>query len=570
MKPASNSSANPSPAHSGTVPTLVIGLVMFIMGGCGMAYEYTLSKLASDILGNSVQQWAIVIAVMLFCMGLGAEIQRYISDRKVVDVLAYSQIALAVLGGFGPLAMLHVFSAFPSHFILTQYALVSAIGILVGFEIPLLTRINEQFSADVRSNLARILKMDYIGALIGALVWVFFLFRYFSMVQTSLLLALTTLASALLFIVTFKKRSRNSGRVIAAACVTMVLVSLGFAFERDWTESAEQRLYRDRIIFSETSKYQHVVLTESRDGSVSCYINGHLQFDGRDEHIYHEMLVHPAMSIAPRRERVLILGGGDGLALREVLKYDEVETVTLVDLDPVMTELAQNNEHFIRLNNDSLRDARVQSLENFAIEPTSEHLQINVTGRGALSQSVDQELPLVTVLNVDAAAFVAQAPGRYDVIIVDFPDPNSVELAKLYSQHFYGFLRQKLSADGIFVQQSTSPYHAKEAFLCIGRTITSAGFAAVPYHENVPSFGEWGWWIGGSETLYSEAKLRNTLANIPDLTAETRYLTPEMVRSSLQFGKSQLETNQTEISTITHPRIYNYYLEAWKHTRGIL
>lgn len=570
MNTSSNSSVSESQGSSGTVPTLVIGLVMFIMGGCGMAYEYTLSKLASDILGNSVQQWAIVIAVMLFCMGLGAEIQRYISDKKVVDILAFSQIALALLGGFGPLAMLHIFSAFPAHFILTQYALISAIGILVGFEIPLLTRINEQFSDDVKSNLARILKMDYIGALIGALVWVFLLFRYFSMVQTSLILSLTTLVSALLFITTFRKRSRHSGLVFGAAGIVVVLVGLGFSFERDWTETAEQRLYRDRIIFSETSKYQHVVLTESRAGTISCYINGHLQFNGLDEHIYHELLVHPAMSIAPRRDRVLILGGGDGLALREVLKYNDVEAVTLVDLDPVMTELAQGNEHFTRLNNDSLRNAKVQSIENLAIEATSDHLEIAISGRGALGQVVEQSLPNVSVLNVDAAAFVAQAPGRYDVIIIDFPDPNSVELAKLYSQHFYGFLRSKLSADGIFVQQSTSPYHAKEAFLCIGRTITSAGFATIPFHDNVPSFGEWGWWIGGSDTFYSKSRLKSSLAKIPDLTADTRYLTPETIRASLEFGKSQLETNQTEISTITHPRIYNYYLEAWKHTRGIL
>lgn len=570
MNTTSNSSISESQPSSGTVPTLVIGLVMFIMGGCGMAYEYTLSKLASDILGNSVQQWAIVIAVMLFCMGLGAEIQKHISDKNVVDVLALSQILLALLGGFGPLVMLHVFSAFPSHFILTQYALISSIGILVGFEIPLLTRINEQFSDDVKSNLARILKMDYIGALIGALVWVFLLFRYFSMVQTSLILSLTTLAAALLFTTTFRKRSRHSRLVFSASGILIILVGLGFTFERDWTETAEQRLYRDRIIFSQTSKYQHVVLTESRAGIISCFINGHLQFNGLDEHIYHELLVHPAMSIAPRRDRVLILGGGDGLALREVLKYEDVAAVTLVDLDPVMTELAQNNEHFTRLNKGSLQNAKVQTLENHALEESPGHLEISISGRGALGQPIEQTLPKVNVLNIDAAAFVAQAPGRYDVIIIDFPDPNSVELAKLYSQHFYGFLRNKLSADGIFVQQSTSPYHAKEAFLCIGRTITSAGFATIPFHDNVPSFGEWGWWIGGNDRIYNESKLKNALANIPGLTADTRYLTPETIRASLHFGKSQLDTNQTEISTITNPRIYNYYLEAWKHTRGIL
>ncbi|MBC2607193.1 polyamine aminopropyltransferase [Pelagicoccus albus] len=565
--------SKPSPVSETSAkawPTVVIGLVMFVMGGCGMAYEYTLSKLASDILGNSVQQWAMVIAIMLFCMGLGAEIQRYISDRRVVEVLGISQIALAILGGFGPLAMLHVFSAFPAHFILTQYLLISAIGVLVGFEIPLLTRINEQFSDDVKSNLARILKMDYIGALIGALVWVFLLFRYFSMVQTSLILALTTLASASLFVATFRKSAAKSGLILSGAGMVAIACLFGLKFEKGWTETAEQRLYKDRIILSETSKYQHIVLTESRSGVLSCFINGHLQFNGYDEHIYHEHLVHPAMSIAPRRSRVLILGGGDGLALREVLKYEDVESVTLVDLDPAMTELARENEHFLKLNQGSLRDARVVSLQNAALQPSTQRQNITISGRGSLGQGAEQTLQDIQVLNLDAAEFVAQAPGRYDVIIIDFPDPNSVELAKLYSQHFYGFLREKLSADGIFVQQSTSPYHAKEAFLCIGRTITSAGLKAIPYHDNVPSFGEWGWWIGGPDTIYEEENLRSKLSHIPDLTAETRYLTPETIRASLSFGKTQLETSETAISTLTNPRIFNYYLEAWQHSGGIL
>jgi len=236
----------------------------------------------------------------------------------------------------------------------------------------------------------------------------------------------------------------------------------------------------------------------------------------------------------------------------------------------MMTELARSSEHFTKLNGGSLNDSRVISFENQAIDPSDQALRIQISGRGSLQQSAEMELKDIQVLNVDAAAFVSQAPGRYDVVIIDFPDPNSVELAKLYSQHFYGFLKQKMSADGIFVQQSTSPYHAKETFLCIGRTITSAGLSAVPFHDNVPSFGEWGWWIGGPDQIYQASSLREKLSSIPDLTAETRYLTPEIIRASLHFGKTQLETNQTEISTIANPRIYNYYLDAWKHTRGIL
>ena len=552
-----------------SMQSMAVAVCMFVMGGCGMAYEYTLSKIASDILGNSVQQWAIVIALMLFCMGMGAELQRHVKDRKLIDTLAQSQAALALLGGFGSLAMLHVFSAFPSHFALVQYGLVSAIGTLIGFEIPLITRINEQFSADVKSNLARILKMDYIGALIGALLWVFVLFRYFSMVQTGLILALTTLLSTLGLVAAFRNRTENLGRLCASIVGVGVLVACGFLFEKPWTESAEQRLYRDRIIFSETSKYQHIVLTESHSGNLACYINGHLQFNSVDEHIYHEQLVHPAMQIARRRDNVLILGGGDGLALREVLKYPDVRSVTLVDLDPDMTELAAHNEHFVRLNQNSLASAKLHILKNGAIVESG---QATVTiGRSTeFDPDYTREVATVCVLNIDAAAFVAQAQGMYDVILVDFPDPNSVELAKLYSQHFYGFLRQRLNADGILVTQSTSPYHAKEVFLCVGRTMKSAGLCVVPYHDNVPSFGEWAWWIGGRDSNTDASELRNRLSSLSDWTEPTRYITPELVRASLSFGRNDLVTGENAVNTITNPCIHNYYLDAWKSRRGMM
>ncbi|MCH6255628.1 polyamine aminopropyltransferase [Puniceicoccaceae bacterium K14] len=568
-KAPSDPSLSPKETSQRSYHTYIIVLVTFLMGGCGMAYEYTLSKIASDILGNSVQQWAIVIAVMLSCMGFGAEIQRHISDKRLVDALVYSQILLALLGGYGSLLMLHIFSALPSHFVLIQYILVSSIGTLIGFEIPLLTRINEQFSADVKNNLARILKMDYLGALIGALLWVFLLFRYFSMVETGLILALTTLASALLLLFAFRSQTKQLTRLYSGIAIATGVICLGFLFSKQWTLTAEQRLYRDKIVFQETSKYQHIVITESHAGVLSCFINGHLQFNSHDEHIYHENLVHPAMHIAPRRDSVLILGGGDGLALREVLKYEDVNEVTLVDLDPAMTDLAKNNPLFQRLNQNSLSSTKTTITPNAALVETG-NATLNVSKATDFAGDQSDTIATISVFNLDAAAFVAQAPGKYDVIIIDFPDPNSVELAKLYSQHFYGFVRQKLSAHGIFVQQSTSPYHAKEAYLCIGRTIQSAGLNALPYHDNVPSFGEWGWWIGCRDDAKSQAKLKDSLLQIDSLTPPTRYLTPNLIHSSLHFGKDQLMTDQQDVNTITNPCIYTHYLEAWKNTKGIL
>jgi spermidine synthase len=547
-----------------SVQTWAIALIMFLMGACGIAYEYTLSKIASDILGNSAQQWAIVIAIMLFCMGLGAEIQQYIPDRRMVPMLAGSQILLALLGGYGSLWLIHVFSAAPSHFVLVKYVLVSSVGILVGFEIPLLTRINEQFSKDVKSNLARILKMDYLGALLGALLWVFVLLRNFTMIEAGLLLALTTLVSAWVLVRVFPEQLGGMQAWFTLSLVAgVLLIGLAWREGSEWAQSAEQRLYRDKIIFSKTTKYQHVVLTQSRQGEISCFINGHLQFNSADEYIYHEHLVHPAMQIAPRRERVLILGGGDGLALREVLKYGDVETVTLVDLDPEMTDLARENPHLVELNGGSLANPKVLSLRNI-VQKDHASQKMTVENSRGIQTGQSGELPEVYLFNVDAARFLAQAPGRYDVIVIDFPDPNAPELANLYSQHFYGFLAKKLSADGIFVQQSTSPYHAKEAFLCIGRTMQSAGLSAVPYHDNVPSFGEWGWWIGGNANLYPEAKVKTLLQSVQELTNLTEYLTPELIKTSLHFGKNQLNTEETAINTITNPCIHRYYLKAWQ------
>ena len=548
--------------------SLLLGIAMFTMGGCGLAYEYTLSKIASDLLGNSVQQWAIIIALMLFFMGVGADLQQYIKDKKLISCLIYSQLILGVLGGFGAIAILFSFSVFRAHFVLIQYTLICIIGLMIGFEIPLLTRINQFYSKDVKSNIARILKMDYIGALCGALFWVFLLTRHFTIVETGFIIGAITLLTTILCLLLFQSKIQHLKTSWAICIVALLSLAAGFSQAKDWTHHAEQYLYRDRIIFSETTKYQHIVITESASKTIACYINGHLQFNSADEYIYHENLVHPAMHIAPRKKNILILGGGDGLAARELLKYSEVESITLVDLDPTMTNLARNNQHFSRMNGDSLNHAKLTQLKNNALitEPTQ---PIFVPNQNALDPTQNDFVAEVSILNIDAAKFVAQAPGIYDVIIIDFPDPNAIELSKLYSQHFYGLLRKKLAADGIFVQQSTSPTHAKEAFLCVGRTMDSAGLAALPYHDNVPSFGEWGWWIGGRDDRYTPETLHNKISSIDDLQVHTQYLTHSLIHASLAFGKGQLNSTNVDLNTIASPCVYSYYLNGWSAVNGL-
>lgn len=549
----------PQPGHG-----WVLSIIIFLMGGCGLAYEYTFSKIASDLLGNSVQQWAIIIAVMLFFMGVGSEIQRYISDKKVVSSLLYSQLLLALLGGFGPILMLWAFTSYPYHYGLVHYGLTSIIGIIIGFEIPLISRINTRFAKDISNNLARVLKMDYIGALAGALLWVFLLPKFFSLNETAFVLAFISLASTILCWFYFSRTIDLKPVFLTAFVFVTALLSYGLTQTNEWSLNAEQKIYADRIVYIETTPYQHIVLTQSNHGNLRCYINGHIQFSANDEHIYHEQLVHPAMAAHRAPKKILVLGGGDGLAVREILKYPSVEKITLVDLDPAMTRLAAEHPLFTRLNHSSLTNEKVQLIdagesvskgETYTLERDSHNRSIH-------PDSLENK-PELHVINIDASKYVEQVEGLYDVIICDFPDPSSPDLAKLYSMHFYGSVMRKLAHDGFLVQQATSPYQAKDAFLCIGRTMRSAGLSAVPYHDHVPSFGEWGWWIATHPSYADESRLKEQLMAIKHLTDFTRYLTPDIIKSSLSFGKEDLNTTETDITTITNSAILNHYLNGW-------
>ncbi len=545
------------------VESLVLYLSIFVMGGCGLAYEYTLSKLSSDLLGNSVEQWAIIIGVMMFFMGVGSDLQKHLGDRGLLSRFILAEIALGLCGAFAPIVMLDVYGRFPQFFVLVQYFFIGSIGLLIGFEIPLLMRINERYSEEIKFNIGGILKMDYVGALCGALTWVFILPKFFSSTEMAFVLGITTILTAGVALVYFLKHLEHPKVLSGLTVLSLGLVIGGFCVADSWTAHAEQALYIDRILYSKTSPFQHVVLTESKTGATSMFINGHLQFNSQDEHIYHENLVHPAMVIARKKSRVLILGGGDGLATREVLKYPDVERITLCDIDPMIVDLARTHPRMVALNHNSLNDARLFVVENEALLP-SELRELWIPNQRELSPRALSRVGDVRIVNVDALEFLEQVRGVYDVVILDFPDPNAPELAKLYSLGFYRLLRSRLAPGGVIVQQSTSPYYAKEAFLTIGRTIQRAGFAALPYHDTVPSMGDWGWWLAGDARWHSVESLRAQVEGAALGDIPTRYLTEETMAASLAFGQHQLESAHEKVTTLTSSVVYQDYMQGWE------
>src|SRR5690242_1679641 len=441
-----------------------MGILLFIsvllVAACGLIYELVAGTLASYLVGDSVFQFSTIIGTYLFAMGIGSALSRYI-NRGLVHRFVWIELLLGVIGGFSS-ALLMLAFAFTQGFELILYALVIVMGVLVGLEIPLLMRIVRD-RYQFRDVIAHVLTFDYLGALGASLLFPILLVPRLGLVRSAMLFGLVNAGVALWSTYLFSHQL-SGARALRAACVIVLCgLGVGMTEARHITATAEDNIYADDIIFARDTHYQHLVLTRFKD-DLRLFLNSHLQFSSRDEYRYHEALIHPGLAAVPAPRRVLVLGGGDGLAVREILKYAQVESITLVDLDPEMTKLFSSHPMLTRLNDKSLLSPRVH------------------------------------VINADAFPWVDSNTDSFDFIVIDFPDPTNYSLGKLYTVAFYRAVARHLSAQGLMVVQSTSPMFARDSYWCIARTIHDAGLQTYPYHVYVPSFGEWGFVIAGSRT----------------------------------------------------------------------
>ncbi len=539
---------------------------MFASGACGIILEYIQASLASMILGNSFEQWAMVIGLMLFWMGFGSLVQAQIPKKYLIYAFVWVETCLALAGGFSP-TLTYISYGYTAHYILVLYFFVSFIGIMIGLEIPVIIRINNDFSKELSTNLGNILSADYLGSLIGSFIFVFIFLRFTPITEAAFLTAGANFSLAFVTFIYFSKKGLlKTGFLVPAVMVlTFCAISYGYLNNRQWNIKIEQPLYDDPIVLSKTTPYQHIVITHYQPfDEVRLFLNGNLQFCSTDEQRYHEPMVHPVMNIALIRTKVLILGGGDGCVLREVLKYKDVEQVLLVDLDPEMTHLAQTHPVLQRINQDSFKDARLVTISGNGISPgINRRLYLEThKKRHPVKQPEPYRLADVKVMNVDADKFLSDVSGFYDVIIIDMPDPSTPELSKLYSREFYKKVKQHLSQHGLMVVQATSPYLARESFLCIGRTIESASLETLAFHENVPSFGDWGWYLAWHPNIQKK-KILERIEKL-NIDVSTRFITPEVFRSELIFGKDALAAKNKQINTLLYPALLSLYNhESW-------
>jgi len=518
----------------------LFSMSMFFTGASGLVNEYVLSTVTTYILGNSIEQFSLTIALMLGFMGVGGAVQKFVNDKNLMLKFISLEISLSVIGGLTPLAIYAAYSYIPNHFALVQYFFIITIGFLIGFEIPFIIRINEKYTKSLKENLSFILAADYIGSLVGTLVWLYILLPRIPIYEISFIVSGVNLFVAL---VTYLYVRQINLKGVLLFVASVIVLTYGYLNAGKINKYIEQRLYKDPIVEEFNTKYQHLILTHNyKINDYRLYINGNTQLSSLDERRYHELLVHPAMSLVKNPKNILVIGGGDGMAIREIKKYESVENITLIDLDPGMIEFAKNSPVISKINEGAFEDINIMNPD--WVKP------------GNLQRLNNKKS--VNVLNIDADKMLWKLEGNYfDVVIVDLPDPSSIELSKLYSKEFFIKLRKVMTPNAVGSIQSTSPYHAKEAYLIIGNTVKAGGLTTLPYHANIPSFGEWGWWL-----FTKNGNIEKEL----DLSVETTFLTKEVFESSKIFGKGELEQKNKIVNTIMFPQLFEVYINSsWKN-----
>ena len=485
---------------------------VFVIAACGLVYELAAGALASYLLGDSILQFSTVIGTYLFAMGVGSYLSRFFEQQLIAHFLRI-ELLVGLCGGLMPAALFVLHALAPTSFRFALYLGVLWVGVLVGLEIPLVMRILKRHFHErygLRDLVSQVLTFDYLGALAVALAFPLLLVPRLGLIRTGLLFGLFNALVAIWALWLFRGELRR-WRAHALACALVVATLLGALAAADsLTTWSEERFYADNVIYSETSAYQRVVVTSGRAG-VRLFLNGNLQFHSRDEYRYHEALVHPAMAGHGAARQVLVLGGGDGMAVREALKYHSVERITLVELDPHLTRLFSEQPLLRKLNADALLSSKLR------------------------------------IVNADAFTWLEQDDGHYDVIIVDFPDPTNFSIGKLYTTSFYQLLDQRLSASGYAVVQTTSPLIARKSYWTVVNTLEAVGLVATPYHAHVPSFGEWGFVLAGRRPWATPAVLPAGLRFLSlDGLAPLFNFPPDMAR--LATGVNRL-SNQVLVHT---------------------
>lgn len=453
----------------------------------------------------------------MFSMGIGSYLSKLLNDNLVQNFIAI-EIAIALVGGISSLALLLAFPMVRALYDTVMFSLIFIIGALVGMEIPLLTGILSN-KKRIRDSIADVMSLDYLGALVGSVAFPLVLLPQLGLIRSSFAIGLITILTALTSIYFFRKHLKHPKTLTLISLVVLILLVVFTVYGTRLSSYAEKHLYFDQIIYKKQTQYQRIVVTQSNiNKEHRLYIDGHIQFSSRDEYRYHESLVHPLLSVKGKKENVLVLGGGDGLAVREIIKHDDVKLIHLVDIDPEMTKIAKRLYLLSKLNEHSLDSEKL------------------------------------TVFNQDAFTFINKAGMLYDRVIIDMPDPHNEAINKLYSKEFYTMIRKRMSPQGILVTQSSSPFFTHKTFWSIEKTLDAVFEDTLSYHVTIPSFGIWG---------FNMARMNAEIPTNFRFDVKTKFMDESTMQASMIFGKDTQKV-KVPVNTIMEPKLYQLYLDDLK------
>lgn len=501
---------------------------VFLIAVCGLVYQLLAGTISSYLVGDSVYQFSLVIGLFMSSMGLGSFLSRFI-NKHLHDWFILVEILTGVVGGMSSIILFLAFAKVDNY---TPFLLLVSIsiGTLIGLELPIILRIVKEHNT-LKIVISNVMTADYAGALFASLLFPIVFVPRLGLIRTSLMFGIMNVIVGSSAIHVFKDRLHARNSLIALSVSGILLLGTCFVFAENLTSYTEDLLYKDDIIYTANSPYQRVVITKTKN-DIRMFINGSIQFSSQDEYRYHEALVLPAMSAAHSRRNVLIIGGGDGLAAREVFKFPDVEKLTLIDIDPAITNFARDHQMMRDLNKDSMRN------------------------------------PKIKIVNDDAWKSLEASPEIFDVIIVDLPDPDDLTLSRLYSRTFYRLLSQKLSRGGKIVTQATSPMYSTKAFWCIYNTFSAienplfksevaseaVTLTAEGYQCYVPSFGNWGFVMASNTPIKWDSIT---------ITVPSRFVTSSYLKHMNQFPPDIAHV-ETDVNTIDTHAVKAYYEEGWE------
>ncbi|MEY9871065.1 spermidine synthase [Streptacidiphilus sp. MAP12-33] len=435
---------NPTPRAA----RLLVLLAAFVCAACGLVYELELVALGSYLLGDSVTEASVVLSVMVCAMGVGSLLAKRFTLRPAAS-FALVESLLALVGGLSVIALYGCF-VWLGHYQAALVGFASLIGLLIGAEIPLLMTLMQRIRRQEAGRaVADLFAADYVGALVGGLAFPFLLLPTLGQLTGALLTGVVnTVAGGLIAFWLFRAEPAPRVRLLLGLCsgAVVVVLALAWAGSGAFERAAQRRLYGGPVRLSLQSRFQQIVLTggPGQDADAArLYLSGRLAVCGHDQAAYHAALTDPALRGAPHA-RVLVLGGGDGLAARHVLATPGVRRVTVVEQDPVLLRLAEADPVLRTLNGGALADPRVR---------------------------------LVTA---DAFGWLRTAPRQehpYDVIVADLPSAGLDAADKLYTREFYGLVRRMLAPGGrLVVHTGTRLWSVADTLRAVG--LHATGYAA--------------------------------------------------------------------------------------------